>query len=97
MIDFVFGQSRSAKRSYIVDKMKSELQAGNKVLLIAPEQQALMWDSIAASELGPSAALRVETLSFTRFADTVFRRKGGCAKNYVNTAKKTLIMCNSVT
>lgn len=92
MIDFVFGQSRSAKRSYIVDKMKSELQAGNKVLLIAPEQQALMWDSIAASELGPSAALRVETLSFTRFADTVFRRKGGCAKNYVNTAKKTLIM-----
>ncbi|MBQ7835716.1 MAG: PD-(D/E)XK nuclease family protein [Clostridia bacterium] len=92
MIDFVFGHSRSAKRSYILNKIRSEIDSQRKVLLIAPEQQALMWDSLVASELPPTAALQVETLSFTRLADTVFRRMGGCSKNYINNAKKTLIM-----
>ncbi len=92
MIEFVFGHSRRAKREYIIEKMKASLTDGRKILLIAPEQQALMWDSVVASRLPPTAALRCETLSFTRLADAVFRKCGGCAKNYITEAKKTLIM-----
>lgn len=96
MVEFVFGQSRRAKREHILEKMRRELEFGRKVLLIAPEQQALMWDSLVASELPPTAAFKVETLSFTRLADTVFRRFGGCAKNYITGAKKSLIMWKAI-
>ena len=92
MVEFVFGLSRERKRRYILDKMADGLKNGKRILLIAPEQQALMWDSLVAGQLPPSAAFKVETLSFTRLADSVFRKSGGCAKNYITDAKKTLLM-----
>ncbi len=96
MVEFVFGYSRKKKRSYIIEKMKAQLELGRKILLIAPEQQALMWDSLVASSLPPTAALKCETLSFTRLADSAFRRFGGCAKNYITSQKKTLVMWRAV-
>ncbi len=96
MVEFVFGLSRQKKRQFILAQMRQYLEKGKKILLIAPEQQALMWDSLVASQLPKSAAFSVETLSFTRLADSVFRKCGGCAKNYITDAKKTLIMWKAI-
>ncbi|MBR6650627.1 MAG: PD-(D/E)XK nuclease family protein [Clostridia bacterium] len=96
MVEFVYSTARQEKRRYILDKMNDALACGKKILLIAPEQQALMWDSLVASELPPSAAFKVETLSFTRLADAVFRRFGGCAKNYITEPKKALVMWRAI-
>lgn len=97
MIEFVYSLDREQKISYVIEKMKASLEKEKKILLIAPEQQALMWDSLVATKLPPSAAFKVETLSFTRLADTIFRRYGGCAKNYVTEPKKALIMWKALT
>ncbi len=96
MVEFVYSLGRHQKQQYILKKMNDALSHGQKILLIAPEQQALMWDSLVASELPPSAAFQVETLSFTRLADTVFRKFGGCAKNYITEPKKALIMWRAI-
>jgi len=96
VVEFVYSLGRQEKRRYILEKMKAALSCGKKILLIAPEQQALMWDSLVASELPPSAAFKVETLSFTRLADSVFRRHGGCAKNYITEPKKALVMWRAI-
>ena len=42
MVEFVYSLARQEKRSYILDKMNDALACGKKILLIAPEQQALM-------------------------------------------------------
>ncbi len=97
MIEFVYSLGRDNKREYILRKMRDSLENGQKILLIAPEQQALMWDTLVANSLPASAAFKVETLSFTRLADTVFRRYGGCAKNYITEPKKALVMWKALT
>lgn len=96
MIEFIFGYSRQKKAEYILTLMKCALADGKDVILIAPEQQALLWDSRVASSLPPSAAFKVETLSFTRLADTVFRKYGGAAKKYITDPKKNLLMWNAL-
>ncbi len=97
MIEFVYSLEREQKRNYIIEKIKESLESERKIVLIAPEQQALMWDSLVATELPATAAFKVETLSFTRLADVIFRRHGGCAKNYITEPKKALIMWKALT
>ena len=96
MTEFICGLSRDGRRARVLDVIRDSVDAKKKVYVIAPEQQALLWDTLAARELGASAALLVETLSFTRLADTLFRKYGGCAKNYITDSKKALLMWNAV-
>ncbi len=96
MTEFIFGLSGSARRAHVLDRIREALQAEKKVLVISPEQQALVWDTVSAREFGAAAALQIETLSFTRLADSLFRRYGGCAKNYITDAKKSLLMWSAI-
>ena len=96
MIEFIFGHGRSKKTEYILQIMNKAMETGREVTLIAPEQQALLWDSVVASSLPASAAFQIETLSFTRLADSIFRRCGGVAKRYITDPKKALVMWNAL-
>ena len=80
----------------MLERIKDSLGGGRGVILIVPEQQALTWDRICADRLPATDALNIETVSFTRLADSVFRRFGGTAKNYITDAKKNLIMWNAI-
>ncbi len=96
MTEFICGISREGRRERVLSVIRDAVEAGQRVYVIAPEQQALIWDTVAARELEPSASLLVETLSFSRLADTLFRKYGGCAKNYITDDKKSLLMWNAL-
>lgn len=96
MTEFICGTSKSSRRRRVMEIVGESVENNKKVYVIAPEQQALIWDTVAARELPKKASLLVETLSFTRLADTLFRRYGGCAKNYITDDKKALLMWNAV-
>ncbi len=97
MTEFIFGRSAAEKTEYLLEKIKEQLKDGKKIIIIVPEQQALYWDSLAARMLPASDAFLIETVSFTRLADIVFREYGGVAKHYISDAEKTLIMWNAMT
>lgn len=94
--EFVFGLGSREKSNYILQKMQRSLKDGRRVVLIVPEQQALIWDRRCAQALPAGAMLQTEIVSFTRLADSVFRRFGGVAKHYITDAKKTLVMWNAL-
>ena len=96
MVEFVYGRQPSEKTEYIIEKMKKALHEGKKAVLIIPEQQALYWDTVAAERLTPEDAFNVETVSFTRLANNVFRQFGGAAGRYAGDGEKAIIMWNAI-
>ncbi len=96
MVEFVYGRHPSKKTEYILEKMKETLKNGKRAVLIIPEQQALYWDTLAAEKLDPTDAFNVETVSFTRLANSVFRRFGGTAGQYVGEGEKAILMWNAI-
>lgn len=94
--EFVFGLQPEKKSAYLLEGLRQSLAAGRRVLLIVPEQQALDWDRRCAAALSPREMLRTEIVSFTRLADSVFRRVGGVAAHYITDAKKTLVMWHTL-
>ncbi|MBQ4067356.1 MAG: PD-(D/E)XK nuclease family protein [Clostridia bacterium] len=96
MIEFVFGREASAKTEYVKKKMGEALAQNKKCLLIIPEQQALFWDTVTAECFAPTDAFNIEAVSFKRLADSIFRRFGGSAKNYLNEAQRSLLMWNAI-
>ena len=96
MVEFVYGRHPAEKTEYILTKMKEALRDEKKVVLIIPEHQALYWDTVAAQKLTPTDAFNVETVSFTRLANNVFRKFGGAAAQYVDEGEKAIIMWNAI-
>ncbi|MBR6676455.1 MAG: PD-(D/E)XK nuclease family protein [Clostridia bacterium] len=96
MIEFVFSKQAASRTEYVIEKLGKALSEGFECVVIIPEQQALYWDTLVARRFLPTDALKVETLSFRRLADSVFRTYGGSAKNYINEAQSTLLMWSAV-
>ncbi|MBQ3528445.1 MAG: PD-(D/E)XK nuclease family protein [Clostridia bacterium] len=96
MIEFIFGREATQKTEYIIEKMKECLKNGKKAVLLIPEHQALFWDTLTAKRFSPTDAFNIETVSFTRLADSVFRRFGGSAKRYVTDSEKLLLMWSAL-
>ena len=60
MIEFVCGRAGSGKSEYVLASIRRALEAGkDRLILIVPEQQAVVWETRIARELPPSAALRL--------------------------------------
>ena len=96
MIEFVFGRAAAKKTEYVIEKMKEALSKNKKCILIIPEQQALFWDRTVSKGFEPTDALNIESVSFKRLANSVFRTFGGVAKQYINDARKTLLMWSAI-
>ena len=96
MIRFICGRAGSGKSEYVMDSLKEAADSEKSVILIVPEQQAVMWESRVARELDASTALSLEVLTFTRLSDRVAREYGGFFHNCADTAAKRLIMWAAV-
>ena len=74
MIEFVCGRAGSGKSEYVLASLRRALEEGHeRLILIVPEQQAVIWETRVARELPPSASLRLEIVSFTRLCKQVGR------------------------
>lgn len=93
MIEFLCGRSGSGKSACIMEKIRAALAAGRRrIILLIPEQQAVVWESRIARQLPPSASLSLEIVNFKRLCNLVARRYGGLSENPVTRGGKTALM-----
>jgi len=92
MLHYLTGRPGSGKSEAMLQELKNALAQGKTVLLLVPEQQAVLWESRLAEELPLSWQLRLEVTNFTRLANTVFRQYGGLAHPRIDDGGKSLVL-----
>lgn len=93
MIEFLCGRAGSGKSACVMEKMRAALAAGRRrVILLIPEQQAVVWESRIARQLPPSAAFSLEIVNFRRLCNLVARQYGGLSANPITRGGKTALM-----
>ena len=97
MIRIIEGGFYSGLHGMLRDEIKSHVEAGKRVYLIVPEQQAVVAECEFADLLPDAAPLFFEVTNFTRLANTVFRGLGGADAEYCDNEKKALIMWRGLT
>lgn len=97
MIEFVCGRAGSGKSEYILTSLRRALEEGKeRLILIVPEQQAVIWETRVARDLPPSASLHLEIVSFTRLCNLVGRTYGGLAENCITKGGKAALMWTAI-
>ena len=95
MFTFLFGAPKSGKTAYIMDKIRENIQKGQKTYLLVPEQQLFISECMLR-DLPASSALYFEAISFSRLCEIVFSKYGGLADASVGSGIKNLIMWKSL-
>lgn len=98
MTELIIGPAYSGKTTLITNKIKTDLRSGKNVILLVPEQEALISEDRLCSHLQNEGVCqtRLQVLNFTRLCETVFRRFGGVSYNSVTRAAKALIMWDAL-
>ena len=97
MIRIIEGGFYSGLHDVLKNEIKEHVEAGKRVYLIVPEQQAVVAECEFADLLPDAAPLFFEVTNFTRLANTTFRSLGGLSGEYCTSAKKALIMWRALT
>ncbi len=95
MFTFLFGAPGSGKTAYIMDKIRTNIQNGQKTYLLVPEQQQFISECML-QDLPPSSALYFEIIGFSRLCEIVFSEYGGISDASVGSGTKNLIMWQSL-
>lgn len=85
MVDIFYGRAGSGKTFTLMNEIRTVTQNGTPVCLIVPEQLSLTREFLVNSD----GIKNVSVLSFSRFANTVFRALGGTAKKHPDRAMQT--------
>ncbi len=97
MLNLILGGSGSGKTALIEEKIKKNIEKGEKVILLVPEQETVTSERRMLELLPPSAQLNFEVLNFSRLANRVFRQYGGLSYRNVSRGVKALTMWSTVT
>lgn len=92
MVYLLTGRAGSGKTSYIIEKLKSDMENKRKAVLIVPEQQALSAERILSQRLGNKYNLYIEVQNFDRLPGRIFREYGYSIPSYANETIKVMIM-----
>ena len=74
------------------NEIEGRIENEKQVFLVVPEMETLIAEEEAMREYVPSAPRFFEVTNFTRLANTVFRHKGGLAKDSYDKTAKALLM-----
>ena len=88
----LLGAAGTGKTSYIVEKIRELCAAGEKVLLLVPEQFSFEMERRILLEVGPKSVGLVEVKSFSHFCRTVVMEFGGGAGQRISEAAKVMLM-----
>jgi len=92
VLKLILGDVGSGKTTACLDAVRELADQGKPSLLIVPEQETVMAETLAAHTLPPFVARVFEVSNFTRLANTVFREVGGLSLRYATPADKALVM-----
>ncbi|MBR6915180.1 MAG: PD-(D/E)XK nuclease family protein, partial [Clostridia bacterium] len=92
MVRFIIGAAGSGKTERTLELMREKYDSTDrKMILLVPEQQTVIYETLLAERFSPEAALRVEAMSFTRLLNAVSRKTGGISGSTVTSGAKALI------
>lgn len=95
-IRFLYGRAGSGKSTRIAEEIIRELSDGRRVLLLVPEQEAVMAERRVADCISAQKeqipTVNLEILNFRRLANRVFRTFGGLSYRYIGEGARSLIM-----
>ena len=79
MLKFVLGGSGSGKTTLLYQRVKARAEAGQRSILLVPEQFTSSTEGRIYRELGDSLSGLVESFSFTSLAEHILSAEGGSA------------------
>lgn len=98
MLQLILGRSGTGK-TYTIYEELSRLAAQEPdpaLILLVPEQFSFESERALLERLGPRLAGRIQVLSFTRLAETVFRELGGLAGQRMDESTRLLLMSQAL-
>ncbi len=97
MLQLILGRSGSGKTTALYAAMhEAAKNSTTPLILLVPEQASFDNERRLLAEFGPILSQRVQVLSFTRLADTVFRQIGGITEKRMDTTMSLLLMHQAV-
>lgn len=96
MLHNILGRAKSGKTEYILDICEKNIRNRKHTFLIVPEQGALAFERWIIERLGNRSNEYIEVINFKRLCNRVFRETGGLTQNYIDSARKLLLMRKAV-
>ena len=92
MLKFVLGGSGSGKTTLLYQRVKARAEAGQRSILLVPEQFTSSTEGRIYRELGDSLSGLVESFSFTSLAEKILSTEGGAAVQTLSDAGRTVLV-----
>jgi len=92
MLRLIEGGSGSGKSFWIKEQVRKLASEGKKILVVVPEQFSFETEREYYTTLGHKLMEQVETVSFLKLSDLIFREYGGLAGEYASDTAKRVIM-----
>ena len=94
MVKLIYGMAGTGKSTYVYNQIVKDLENNKRVLLLTPEQQAVLSERAIAERTKEKnvSTLELEILSFRRLANHVFRMYGGLCYRYLEDSGKYLVL-----
>ena len=98
MLQLVLGRSGSGKTQWIYERLSAlvDEEEDRPLLCVVPEQFSFETERSLLEALGPHRAARIQVLSFTRMAETVFRTTGGFAGRKLDDSSRMLLISRAL-
>ncbi len=97
MLELLLGGAGSGKSEDILRRLEALADRGRQgIYLLVPEQASFENERTLLTRLGVERAARVQVLSFSRLADTVFREVGGFAQETLDDGTRALLMSRAL-
>ena len=94
MLELVFGTSGSGKSSYLMQKIREDIESGRRCYLLVPDQQEFITEATYLSVNKPSDRRYFEVTSFSRLSDMLMEKYGGAALSLPDRSVETLLLWN---
>ena len=92
MLTLILGPSGSGKSRLLRDTLKARAEAGQKSILLVPEQFTSSTEGILYQTLGDRLSAMVDSYSFTSLSETLLRRYGGAAVPTMTEAGRAVLV-----
>lgn len=91
-IKMIYGMAGTGKSTLVYEQIVHDLKDGKRVLLLTPEQQAVLSEQAIAERTTDVDTLKLDILSFRRLANHVSRLYGGLRYQYLDESGKYLVL-----
>ena len=92
MLQLLLGGSGSGKTTLLYARIKARAKAGQKSILLVPEQFTSSTEGRIYRELGDALSGRVESFSFTSLAERILSVEGGAAVQTLSDAGRAVLV-----